>query len=329
MRLENKCQVAARGGSHFHAEWRGNRLIDSPCGKAYTIQLMTKTRLQPVLTLKRSSRGVAETLAGVLVLCLALVTGARGQTNPYPEPKGHLNDMAGVVDESMRSRIETLLTNFENRTGTQIAVVTVRSLDGQMVEEYANGLYRAWGIGAKSGENKDKGALLLIAIDDRKTRLEVGYGLEGDLPDGLSGELIRRMRPLLRQSDYSQAVWVGTRSIVDTLAERWKVSLDGIEDRQFAWKQKKRSGTISPFLILVVVVVILIVISIIVNGFRGGGRGGGGISDLWWLAPVIFNGSGGSFGGGSSGGRGDWGGGGGWGGFDGGSSGGGGASDSW
>ena len=262
-----------------------------------------------------------------------MMIGGRGEASQFPQAKGHVNDLAGVVDESTRSKLETLLTNFETRTGTQIAVVTVKSLDGRMVEEYANDLYRAWGIGAKSGENKDKGALLLIAVEDRKTRLEVGYGLEGDLPDGLAGELVRRMRPFLKQSDYSQAVWVGSRSIVDTLAERWQVSLEGIEDRQFAWKKRPERGfKVSPLAILVIIIVVVIIISII-SRFTGGGgrRGGGGGSDLWWLAPIIFNGSGGSFGGGS-GGRGDWSSGGGgsdWGGFGGGSSGGGGASDSW
>ena len=282
----------------------------------------------------RSTRQIDAAVLGIFAFLLVLAMGALGETAQYPPANGHVNDLAGVVDQSTRTRLETLLTNFEARTGTQIAVVTIKSLDGRMVEEYANELYRAWGIGAKSGENKDKGALLLIAIEDRKTRLEVGYGLEGDLPDGLSGELIRRMRPFLKQADYSQAVWVGSRSIVDTLAERWQVSLEGIEDRQFAWKQRRERGfRVSPLVIFIVIVVVVIIISII-SRFTGGGgrRGGGGGSDLWWLAPIIFNGSGGSFGGGS-GGRGGWGGGGSsggdWGGFGGGSSGGGGASDSW
>jgi uncharacterized protein len=283
--------------------------------------------------ISRPSRQRAAAAWGIFAFLLVMMIGGRGEASQFPLAKGHVNDLAGVVDESTRAKLETLLTNFETRTGTQIAVVTVKSLDGRMVEEYANDLYRAWGIGAKSGENKDKGALLLIAVEDRKTRLEVGYGLEGDLPDGLAGELVRRMRPFLKQSDYSQAVWVGSRSIVDTLAERWQVSLEGIEDRQFAWKPRRERGfKISPLAILVIIIIIVIIISI-VSRFTGGGgrRGGGGGSDLWWLAPIIFNGSGGSFGGGS-GGRGDWSGGGGgsdWGGFGGGSSGGGGASDSW
>ncbi|MFN7623787.1 MAG: TPM domain-containing protein [Acidobacteriota bacterium] len=283
--------------------------------------------------ISRPSRQRAAAAWGIFAFLLVMMIGGRGEASQFPLAKGHVNDLAGVVDESTRAKLETLLTNFETRTGTQIAVVTVKSLDGRMVEEYANDLYRAWGIGAKSGENKDKGALLLIAVEDRKTRLEVGYGLEGDLPDGLAGELVRRMRPFLKQSDYSQAVWVGSRSIVDTLAERWQVSLEGIEDRQFAWKPRRERGfKISPLASRGISIIIVIIISIISRVTGGGGRrGGGGGSDLWWLAPIIFNGSGGSFGGGS-GGRGDWSGGGGgsdWGGFGGGSSGGGGASDSW
>lgn len=281
-------------------------------------------------TITGSTRQLAAAVLVIFVTLLVLTKGGMGQT----PPTGHVNDLAGVVDESTRTKLETLLTNFETRTGTQIAVVTIKSLEGRMVEEYANQLYRTWGIGAKSGQNKDKGALLLIAIEDRKTRLEIGYGLEGDLPDGLAGELVRRMRPFLKEADYSQAVWVGSRSIVDTLAERWQVSLEGIEDRQFAWKKRQQSGfKISPLVIFLFFIAVAIIISII-SRFTGGGgrRGGGGGSDLWWLAPIIFNGTGGSFGGGS-GGRGDWSSGGGsggdWGGFGGGSSGGGGASDSW
>ncbi len=277
----------------------------------------------------------------LLLLALSAASMVLAAPRQFPSPTGHVNDLAGVVDEATRTRLETLLTRFENQTGAQLAVVTIKSLEGEPIEEYANALYRAWGIGAKSGEKKDQGALLVIAIEDRRTRLEVGYGLEGDLPDGLAGELIRRMRPFLREGDHSQAVWVGMRSIVDTLAERWQLpptALDERGDRQYAWQKKRRVVSISPVVIVVVVVLILAVIAIIAHfvrrggGGRGGGSGRGGANDLWWLAPIIFNGSGGSFGGGSRGGQSDWGGSGGgsdWGGFGGGSSGGGGASDSW
>ena len=273
----------------------------------------------------------------VLVLLLVMATGVMGQRVSFPAYTGHVNDFANVIDAQTRQTLENILTNFEQRTGTQIAAVTVQSLEDRPVEEYANELYRAWGIGAKGGENKDKGALLLVALGDRKTRLEVGYGLEGDLPDGLAGELIRRMRPFLQRGDHSKAMYVGVRSIVDTLAERWNISLEGIEDRQFAYRQSRAGKESNPVPIFIVFIILIIVLSIISRlfGGRGGGGGGGRSSDLWWLAPIIFNRSGGSFGGGSwgsgggGGGGGSGGGGSDWGGFGGGSSGGGGASDSW
>jgi uncharacterized protein len=241
-----------------------------------------------------------------------------------------------------------MLTNFESLTGTQIAAAVVPSLEGRSVEEYANGLYRAWGIGFKQGDNKNKGALLLVALQDRKTRLEVGYGLEGDLPDGLAGEIIRRMRPDLQAGNHSQALEVGVRTLIDTLAEKWNVNLAGI-DKRFAWRAPAEAPPPSPKAIAILLGVFVLFIifmglaarSARKRGMRMGGGGPAAASDLWWLAPIIFNRGGGSFGGGSWNSSGGWGGndsgndsGGGsggsdWGGFGGGDSGGGGASDSW
>jgi uncharacterized protein len=276
----------------------------------------------------------------LIVVCLEFsLSTAAAQQRPFPNYVGHVNDFADVVDPQTEQKLETILTNFERLTGAQIAVVTVQSLDDRPIEEYANELYRAWGIGAKSGEHKDKGALLLIALRDRKTRLEVGYGLEGDLPDGLAGEIIRRMRPFLQQQQYSQGINVGVRTLVDTLAEKWNINIIGIEDRAYAYKSpagEGQTGVRGSLAFLGLLLVFLIVLFIIARsrGKRGGGTGTrGGGRDLWWTYPIIFNRGGGTFGGGSwgssGGGWGSSGGGGGWGGFGGGSSGGGGASDSW
>jgi len=274
-------------------------------------------------------------LPGLVILLICCCSPVDAQKKGFPQYTGHVNDFAGVIDPSVEERMENILSNFEKLTGTQIAAVTVQSLDDRPIEDYANELYRAWGIGGKSGENKDKGALLLIALQDRKSRLEVGYGLEGDLPDGLAGEILRRMRPHLQRGDYSQGIYVGTRTLVDTLAQKWNVSVAGIEDRQFAYSgQNQPKRGLSPRMILALFIIVLIVMMIIARASRGGGGGRGGRSgsDLWWLYPIVFNRGGGSFGGGSWGSSGgSWGGGGGsdWGGFGGGSSGGGGASDSW
>ncbi|HZS09326.1 MAG TPA: TPM domain-containing protein [Blastocatellia bacterium] len=259
-----------------------------------------------------------------VVLCACLQTLA--QSPKFPPYTSFVNDFAGVIDDQTERQMQNLLYGFEQKTGTQIAVATIPSTEGVPLEEYANGLFRAWGIGASSGPNKDKGALLLLAVNDRRSRLEVGYGLEGDLPDGLAGELLRRMRPDFRDQRYSQGLYIGVQTILATLAEKWNISLDGI-DGQFAWNGQTDNIETSPSVVIIFVIFVIIFLLIVGRLSRGGsGRGGGG---GWWAAPLIFNRGGGGFGGGDWGSSGGRGGGGGWGGFGGGSSGGGGASDSW
>src|SRR5262245_154130 len=287
--------------------------------------------------MKFSLRSIQLLLA---ILCCASLPYALAQQKKFPNYTGHVNDFANVLDQQTKEKLELWLTNFENMTGTQIAVVTVTSLEGRPIEEYANGLYRAWGIGAKTGEHKDKGALLLVAIQDRRTRLEVGYGLEGDLPDGLAGEIIRRMRPELQQAKYSEAMTTGVRTLLDTLAEKWNVNIAGIEDRRYAYRAPAQTplggGGASLLCLLVGILIFFLLISALSKaGRRGRGRRArSGAGDLWWLYPIIFNSGGGTFGGGSWGNTGSWGDNGCGsgcclGGFGGGSSGGGGASDSW
>src|SRR5262245_37068903 len=275
----------------------------------------------------------------IAILICAVISSALAQQKKFPAYTGHVNDFANIIDQQTKQKLELWLTNFEQMTGAQIAVVTVTSLEGRPIEEYANELYRAWGIGAKTGEHKDKGALLLVAVQDRRTRLEVGYGLEGDLPDGLAGEIIRRMRPGLQQGKYSEAMTTGVRTLIDTLAEKWNVNIAGIEDRRYAYRAPAAAplgGGASLLCLLAGMLIFFLLISSLSRGGRRGrsGRGGPGAGDLWWLYPIIFGRGGGTFGGGSWGNTGGWGssGGwssGGWGGFGGGSSGGGGASDSW
>ena len=266
---------------------------------------------------------------------MVLIALAFGFVNPhravsqtqYPAYNGHVNDFANVLDAPTKEKLETILLNFEERTGAQIAVATITTLGERPIEEYANGLYRAWGIGAKSGENKNKGALLLVVTQDRRSRLEVGYGLEGDLPDGLAGEMLRRMRPFFREQQWSEGLTVGVRTIVDTLAKKWNVSLEGI-DQRYAYEAPAGGGNQSPAAFVPLIIFGIFFLIALIRLARRGGRGGrgGGLGPADWLGPLIFNRGGGSFGGSSSG---DSSGGSDWGGFGGGSSGGGGASDSW
>jgi uncharacterized protein len=284
-----------------------------------------------------------------VLVCAVSGLGFAQQKPAYPAYVAHVNDFANVIDAGTEQRLETILNNFEKMSGAQIALAVVPSLGDRPLEEYANGLYRAWGIGAKSGANKNKGALLLVSMGDRKTRLEVGYGLEGDLPDGLAGEIIRRMRPQLQQGQTAQAMETGVRTLVDTLAEKWNLNVAGI-DRRYVYRPQPAPEVVpisgrTILLMLGLFLLFIIFMSILARKARRhqaryGGQRGTAVDDLWWTAPIIFNRGGGGFGGGSwssNGGWGDsgrdWGGdrGGGsdWGGFGGGDSGGGGASDSW
>ena len=130
-----------------------------------------------------------------------------------PDPQGSVTDLAGVIDAGAKSAIDARIQQVRDKTTAEIAVATVPSLDGTSVEDYANRLFKQWGIGKKG---KDNGVLVLVAPTEHKIRIEVGYGLEGVLPDGLSGEIIRaNALPAFRNGDYSG----GTQATVGRIAE--------------------------------------------------------------------------------------------------------------
>src|SRR6202163_4310114 len=118
-------------------------------------------------------------------------------------PTNYVNDFAGVLSSSTVTRLNDLCLQVDQKGHAQIAVVTVKTLDGQDPVSYAVALYQKWGIGSKG---KDRGVLILLAIQDRKYWTTVGYGLEGILPDGKVGGFGREMAPLLKGGDYSRAV---------------------------------------------------------------------------------------------------------------------------
>ena len=112
------------------------------------------------------------------------------------KPQGYVSDFANVIDPASKSQLEAYCATVEGSTGAQMALVTIATLEGEPIEDVSNTIYRAWGVGQK-GTNE--GALLLLVINDRRNRLEVGYGLEPIVPDGFAGSVLREMRPALRQ----------------------------------------------------------------------------------------------------------------------------------
>ena len=239
------------------------------------------------------------------------------------KPEGYVSDFAHVVDAPSREAAEQYCSKLEQATGVQIAVVTIDSLDGAPIEDFTNDLFRRWGVGHK-GQND--GLMLLLAVKDRKDRVEVGYGLEPILPDGFVGDVAVDMRPLLQQGQYGAAILQGVESMGSRVAAAKHVSLD------FQMQRPPESGPVTyrsrgpgiPFPLIIIGIVILLFL------FRRGGGSGSGCLTGFLLGNLLGGGGrGGGWGGGGGFGGFGGGGGGGFGGFGGGDSGGGGASSGW
>ncbi|HEY6000969.1 MAG TPA: TPM domain-containing protein [bacterium] len=152
-------------------------------------------------------------LAAVLAVA-ALASGVAAAEVPYLT--GRVVDDANVLGTEMRERIEAQLKAHEQSTTNQVVVLTVPTLGGETVEEYAEKVFRTWGLGQKG---KDNGVLVVIATGDRRMRIEVGYGLEGVLPDSLAGSIIRNaMAPRFKTGDYVGGTEAGVQAILGALA---------------------------------------------------------------------------------------------------------------
>jgi uncharacterized protein len=143
----------------------------------------------------------------LVLLLLASIAGAAD----FPKPLGRVNDFAGILSEASRHRLQALVEEVERETTAELFVVTVPTLEGLTVEAYANKLFNAWGIGKKG---KDNGLLVLVCPSERRMRIEVGYGLEATVPDGLAGQVIRDdFTPHFKAGDYPGGMEAGAWSL--------------------------------------------------------------------------------------------------------------------
>lgn len=151
--------------------------------------------------------------ASLAVLTAALALAAPAKEVPYLA--GHVNDTAGMIPSAARARIEADLVAFEKATGAQVAVLTVDALGGEPLEDYSLQVAQTWKLGRKG---VDDGVLLLIARDDRKMRLEVGYGLEGKLPDVVCKRILDDVvRPAFRDGDFGGGIEAGVGAVIGTI----------------------------------------------------------------------------------------------------------------
>jgi uncharacterized protein len=262
-------------------------------------------------------------LFGTVCLLLCMVRPGPGVAEDIKaiHPTGYVTDLAGSINSQTKLRLEEMCTELEQKTGAQMAVVTVRALEGESVENYAVDLYKHLGIGDKK---EKRGVLLLVSPDERKYRIEVGYGLEPVINDARAGDAGRAMVPFLRKADYSAAVetaaWQLAKYIADDRGVTLSNQLRPVASRRTANRDNTSSIRIWLPLALVVFFSLWRLFATASRGRRGGAS--------WWMGSAGGLGGGGWTGGGfggSSGGDS----GGGFGGFGGGDSGGGGASGSW
>ena len=260
--------------------------------------------------------------------------------SPLPAPTGYVNDYANVIDAGTEQQLEMTLTKLDQQQQIQFTVVTVDSTNGQDIFDYSLAVARGWGLGAKDVQKPS--LLLMIAVKDRKYFTQVSRHLEGELPDGLVGQIQREtLVPAFRAGDYGRGITDTINEYISEVATKRGFSTDNIlgytPTPRPSPKSGPRGGVAScPTLIVIAVVIIVIMIFVRRGGGRGFGGGGGGSWWTWLLVSSLLNSGRGSSSGWSSGGFGGFGGGsgggggGGFGGFGGGGDfGGGGSGGSW
>ncbi|PWM76533.1 MAG: hypothetical protein DBY32_10380 [Phascolarctobacterium sp.] len=206
-----------------------------------------------------------------------------------PKPQAGTNiyvqDYADVISPASEKIIYSLGRELDAKTTAQVAVLTVPTLDGEPIESYALNVLRSWGIGSK---DKNNGVLIVVATQDRQSRIEVGYGLEGALPDGLTGRIQdQTMLPFFREGQYDKGIVNGYAATAATVAQEYNVKLEGVSYNPPAQKQQEDSLPLWAELLLGAAVVVLLIVDnlffggfitrmLIFSLFRGGRGGGGG-----------------------------------------------------
>ena len=234
-----------------------------------------------------------------ILLFAALAYAQQSFAENIPQPTGWVNDFANVISPEYRDKLTSLIQELKEKTGAEIAVVTIASIAPHDEKEYARMLFDSWRPGKKG---KDSGVLILLAIKERRWRIETGYGVEGILPDGLCGEIGRNyMIPYFKSGDYGKGLYNGVVRLTHIIATSAGVIVSGMD-----YREEPQQGY-SPDGVRVFLTILIFLFMVLFNMFGyyrrdrhhpylygggfGGGLGGGGFG-------------GGGFGGGGGGGGG-------------------------
>lgn len=255
-------------------------------------------------------------LTAVLIVLSAV--SAFGEVNIPARPLNHVVDLAGIIDQNMEAGLNRYLLELEQKTTAQMVILTIPGLEGESIEDLSLRIaHDTWKLGQK---DKDNGVLLLVSLQDRKYRFEIGYGLEGILPDSLAGTIGRQyLVPYFKQGEYSKGVTAAALVVMNTIASDAGVEIAGmpkVRARSISPYGGTETGKQGPFGTILTILFFIgliymfirhprlllffIMMNMLGGGRRSGWGGGGGF------------GGGGSFGGGGGGGFGGGGASGGW-----------------
>jgi uncharacterized protein len=215
----------------------------------------------------------------------------------YSKTNGFVIDEANVINSEIKNNINSISTNIEEKTSAEIAVVTVNSLEGETIENFALKVFEKYKIGKS---DKDNGVLILLSKEDRQLRIEVGYGLEGVLNDRKAGEIIRNtMIPYFKSGDFSEGTFQGFLEVADIVAKNYNLKLEDFTN--IKRKEQKKSSNDFGEAILIIIGIFFFIFVLPRGGFFffGGPRGGSGGSGFGGFGG--FGGGGRSGGGGASG----------------------------
>ncbi len=262
----------------------------------------------------------------LLSLVLSFLAVSLCYANNVPErPDNPVVDLAGIIDAGVETKLNQYLRELEQKTTSQMAILTIKSLEGQSIEEFSITVaHDKWKLGQKG---KDNGVLLVVALQDRKYRIEIGYGLEGVLPDSLVGSIGRdNLVAYFKKGDYSNGIYAASLDIAKKIADDAGVKISDMPlvKKAYQVKRKEKStgliGKIGSLRILLIIAIIGIIGIICVallseffglggrrgywgkssGGFFGGFGGGGGGTGGFGGGGGGFSGSGGGFGGGGA-----------------------------
>ena len=248
----------------------------------------------------------------LILLLWAYPAPAPAVTPAIPaHPSRYVVDLAGVFDAPTEARLNAMLHDLEAKTTAQMVVLTLKSLDGEPIEDFSHQTAVQWGIGQKG---KDNGVLLTVAVKDHKYRIEVGYGLESTLPDSLVGSIGRQyLVPNFRQGNYAGGV-VAAAAEIAKIVSGGQVGIPATQGTPpYHWEKKQKSANLNPLtlvLLIIFIIVLFAVLALTRPGFLGFfigfflGGGGGGWSSGGGGDSGGFSGGGGDFGGGGA--SGDW-----------------------